>query len=197
MTALISSQLIQAIRAEFRLDWHGIHGAGHWTRVRANGLTMAAANGADKRIVEYFAFLHDACRLHDGRDHEHGPRAVLFAQSIRKDLIKLDDKEFNLLVAAIEGHTHGYDHDDLTVRTCWDADRLDLTRIGVTPDPDRLCTEIGRKLAGLREYNACLIPGHSSHQFSGVTGEADRATETLGAHPNDVHISLHTLTGTI
>jgi uncharacterized protein len=30
------------------------------------------------------------------------------------------------------------------VQTCWDADRLDLGRVGIIPRPDRLCTEEAR-----------------------------------------------------
>jgi uncharacterized protein len=157
MTTLITNQFVQAIRTEFRLDWRGTHGVGHWARVRNNGLMIAAANGANKRVVEYFAFLHDTCRQNDGRDDGHGKRAALFTRSIRTRLVKLENEEFDQLVAAIEGHTHGQAHGDLTVSTCWDADRLDLTRIGITPDPARLCTEVGRKLALLRERNAKMM----------------------------------------
>jgi uncharacterized protein len=32
----------------------------------------------------------------------------------------------------------------VTVQACWDADRLDLWRVGVTPDPLRLATQIAR-----------------------------------------------------
>jgi uncharacterized protein len=160
MTTLITSHFVHAIRSEFRLNWRGIHGVAHWARVRTNGLTIAAANGANKRIVEYFAFLHDACRQSDGRDHGHGQRAALFARSIRSNLIKLENDEFDLLVAALEGHTFGQAHENLTICTCWDADRLDLTRIGITPDPARLCTEVGRKLAHLRERSANMMRAH-------------------------------------
>jgi uncharacterized protein len=45
-----------------------------------------------------------------------------------------------LLVAAIEGHTHRRCHDDLTVLTCWDADRLDLARVGTVPVSERMNT---------------------------------------------------------
>ncbi len=169
MTTLITSQFVQAIRNEFRLDWRGIHGVGHWARVRANGLTIAAANGANKRVVEYFAFLHDTCRQTDGRDHGHGQRAALFAGSIRKSLIKLDDEEFDLLVAAIEGHTRGQVQGNLTISTCWDADRLDLTRIGITPDPARLCTEVGRKLAHLRERSPNMMAALAIEQLTQIT----------------------------
>lgn len=169
MTTLITSQFVQAIRTEFRLDWRGIHGVGHWARVRANGLTIAAANGANKRVVEYFAFLHDTCRQTDGRDHGHGQRAALFAGSIRKSLIKLDDEEFDLLVAAIEGHTRGQVQENLTISTCWDADRLDLTRIGIMPDPARLFTEVGRKLAHLRERSPNMMPVLAIEQLTQIT----------------------------
>jgi uncharacterized protein len=39
---------------------------------------------------------------------------------------------------------------DVTVRTCWDADRLDLGRVGVTPDPILLCTDVARRPETIR-----------------------------------------------
>jgi uncharacterized protein len=153
MPTLITSEFVQAIRKQYQLDWHGVHGVSHWTRVRANGLAIAAANGADRSVVEYFAFLHDTCRRNDGRDKGHGARAVSFAKSIRRNLIQLKGEQFELLLAAIEDHSDERTHNNITIATCWDADRLDLTRIGITPDPTRLCTEAGRQLAQLRERN--------------------------------------------
>jgi uncharacterized protein len=152
MTRLINGQFVQAIRNEYRLDWHGVHGVGHWSRVRANGLSISAANGANKLIVEYFAFLHDVCRQTNTLDNGHGKRAALFAKSIRKDLIKLSDEEFDLLIVALEDHNEKSKNNNITVRTCWDADRLDLIRIGITPDSVRLCTEVGKQLAHLRGF---------------------------------------------
>lgn len=35
-----------------------------------------------------------------------------------------------------DGHT--------TVLACWDADRLDLARVGIQPQPQRLCTGAAR-----------------------------------------------------
>ena len=54
MPSLITNELMEFARSEFRLDWHGIHGAGHWARVRHNGLMLAAHTGANPRVVEYF-----------------------------------------------------------------------------------------------------------------------------------------------
>jgi len=50
-------------------------------------------------------------------------------------------------ILASGGHTHEGYHDDVTIQTCWDADRLDLGRVGIIPDPDRMCTGMGKQLA--------------------------------------------------
>lgn len=141
---VLTPQLIGLLRREFRLDWNGFHGAAHWARVRVNGLRLALHNGADTRVIEYFAFLHDVCRENEGRDPEHGPRAARFAASIRREFIALDDDAFDLLITAIAGHTGGKGHDNLTICTCWDADRLDLPRVGTATNPQYLCTHEAR-----------------------------------------------------
>jgi uncharacterized protein len=48
--------------------------------------------------------------------------------------------ELDLLALACEQHSEGRVQGDVTVLTCWDADRLDLGRVGQRPDPRRLCT---------------------------------------------------------
>lgn len=141
---VITNALIATLRREFALDWHGIHGARHWARVRLNGLRLAPATGAVTRVVELFAVLHDVKRLHDGYDRRHGERAAEFALGLRGTLIHLDDRDFDLLVTACIGHSSGSSIGDPTVLTCWDADRLDLGRVGVVPDPSRLCTDAAR-----------------------------------------------------
>ena len=52
---MINQPLIRNIRAQFALDWNGIHGAPHWARVRANGLRLAESTGARVPVVELFA----------------------------------------------------------------------------------------------------------------------------------------------
>ena len=138
---MITPPLVAAIRKRFALDWHGIHGAAHWTRVRCIGLKLAHFTGANLEVVECFAFLHDTCRRVDGPDPEHGARAALFAERINERVLGLREQDLALLVEACIGHSDGESHQDLTVATCWDADRLDLARLGITPEPSRLCTE--------------------------------------------------------
>ena len=137
-------KLIHAIRDQFALDWHGLHGVRHWARVRQNGLLLCERTGARRQIIELFAFLHDSRRLSDGLDSEHGARAAEFAASLAGTLIHLSREDLSLLTFACEHHSHGRMEGDITVLTCWDADRLDLGRVGYYPDSKRLCTPAAR-----------------------------------------------------
>ena len=137
-------EVLRIVREQFQLDWQGVHGVPHWARVRWNGLNMAAVNGARADVVELFAFLHDCQRHHDGRDREHGARAADFAMALDRQLLRLDRPGLELLTYAVRYHSDGLMEADVTVQTCWDADRLDLGRVGIIPRPDRLCTEEAR-----------------------------------------------------
>ena len=138
-------ELLALLRERFALDWRGIHGAPHWARVRHNGLVLAERTGASRRVVALFAFLHDARRRHDGRDPRHGERAGALIERLRGDgLVSVSDEEAGLLAFACRHHSEGLLEADVTVQTCWDADRLDLGRVGKRPDPARLCTPAAR-----------------------------------------------------
>ena len=149
---LISPRLIEAVRAKYRLAWSGIHGVSHWARVRKVGLQLAEITGARPDVVELFAFLHDSCRHGDGRDPEHGRRAVEFARQLRGECFSLDDHGFALLCEAMEFHNQGLIDADVTVQTCWDADRLDLVRVGIQPEAERLCTDAARQMLSLTSF---------------------------------------------
>ena len=144
MPSMITRQVIEFARTEFRLEWNGIHGAPHWSRVRHNGLLLAQLTGANTRVIEYFAFLHDLGRENDYHDPEHGCRAADIAENIAGDLISVTGEELALLMTACRGHSDGHLVADVTVMTCWDADRLDLARVGIEPRPARLCTQPAR-----------------------------------------------------
>jgi uncharacterized protein len=142
--------LLETIRQQYALDFRrGIHGLPHWLRVRENGLLLAAHTGADPVVVELFALLHDSRRVNDGRDRGHGARAADFARTLRGVHIDLDDDAFEVLAFACRHHTDGLREGDPTVLTCWDADRLDLGRVGIRPDPRYLCTDAARMPAVL------------------------------------------------
>ena len=143
-SGVLTPALLAAVRRQFRLDWGGVHGAPHWARVRLNGLAIAARSGARIDVIELFAFFHDSCRHNDYGDRRHGSRAVDFAHALRGELFQIDSAGFDLLAEACRTHSDGGMTGDLTVRACWDADRLDLWRVGITPDPRRLATAEAR-----------------------------------------------------
>ena len=49
------------------------------------------------------------------------------------------------LIDACAGHVDGLTSDDTTIGLCWDADRLNLWRIGVTPQPRFLSTPVAKR----------------------------------------------------
>lgn len=138
--------LLGHLQCRFRLDWQGIHGIRHWARVRANGLKLAKETGADSQVVELFAYLHDSCRWNENRDPQHGSRAAELVRRLQGRFYHLLPDNLDRLAEACAGHTHEATHPDITIATCWDADRLDLGRVGIEPDPARLCTEAARWL---------------------------------------------------
>jgi uncharacterized protein len=144
---MVSEELSELVRAQFALPWDGVHGAAHWARVRENGLRLAGRTGANPEVVELFALLHDCRRRTDRQDPGHGRRAAQFATTLRASWIALPDDEFELLLFACEHHTEGWIEAHVTVQTCWDADRLDLGRVGIEPQPSRLCTAAARQPA--------------------------------------------------
>ena len=146
--------LLNTILADYALPWAGDHGVAHWARVLENGLRLAEETGADVTVVSLFAILHDSRRINELTDPAHGPRAAEFAAQLRGDVFDLNDHEFQLLHRACAGHTHERTHPDITIQTCWDSDRLDLGRVGITPHPSRLCTEVAKRPATITWANA-------------------------------------------
>jgi uncharacterized protein len=139
--------ILNAVLDDYALPWDGVHGVAHWARVLENGLRLAGETGADVEVVSLFAILHDSRRINEHTDPDHGPRAGEFARTLRGRLFDLSDHEFHLLHRACAGHTHERRHPDVTIQTCWDADRLDLGRVGITPHPKYLGTEVARRPA--------------------------------------------------
>jgi uncharacterized protein len=137
---VITPELLKLLREDYWLNWQGIHGYPHWLRVCENGLRLAEMTGANTTVVELFAFIHDICRRNDGADPGHGQRAAEYAAELPYVHALLSGKELDLLRYACAYHTNGRTQAELTIQVCWDADRLDLGRIGIRPDPQRLCT---------------------------------------------------------
>ena len=83
----------------------------------------------------------------DWTDSGHGKRGGEFATELRGSAFDLSDEDMDLLVYACTWHTEGFHHDDPTIGTCWDADRLDIGRAGVIPNAKFMSTDFGREIA--------------------------------------------------
>ncbi len=122
------------------------HGPRHWEAVERYVLALADhVAGADAKVARLFALLHDVGRAKEGDDPDHGRRAVDFAEDLyRQGKLGLSRRQMDALVAACAGHADGGVTADPTVGLCWDADRLDLMRLGIVPDPALLSTEAAK-----------------------------------------------------
>jgi len=140
-------QLWKIVAAQYRGPAHSCHGPEHWRRVERNGLFLATRTGADLTVVRLFALFHDSRRQNDDWDDGHGARGAEFAERLRGPVYHLPDDRFQLLHYACVWHTDGGRHEDPTIATCWDADRLDLGRVGITPRPEFMSTDFGRAIA--------------------------------------------------
>lgn len=124
-----------------------MHGLPHWQRVERNAMLLITPH-VNPRVVRLFAYFHDACRLDNDSDLLHGFRAKCLVDSLRTSLLKeLSSEEFHQLQTACELHTTTLSVDDPTIDTCFDADRLDLERCGILPDPQRMATAKGKYFA--------------------------------------------------
>ncbi len=140
MASAITPDLIKALVAQYKLNPEGPHGLIHWARVLENGRSLVNRTGADLEVVELFSVFHDSCRKLESFDPEHGIRAARLAHEWRGYYFDLDDNQFMLLQEACEDHARGLLTGNITLLTCWDADRLDLARLGADPEERRFAT---------------------------------------------------------
>lgn len=137
---MIEHTLIQEILKDYRLTIMGTHGLSHWGRVLETGLKLTEQTGAKPEVVALFAVFHDARRWSEATDPGHGQRGAELANNLRAKFLSLSDEDFGLLSIACTHHTDGTTEGNITVRTCSDADRLDLWRVFIVPKDEFLCT---------------------------------------------------------
>ena len=156
----IPREIMTEILGVYALPLDGVHGAAHWGRVLETGRRLAATTGADRAVLTLFAVFHDARRLSEGADPDHGRRGADLALRLGPRL-GLTPAQLAQLAFACAHHADGLTEGDVTVRTCWDADRLDLWRVGLTPQRGLLCTEAARA-AEIRRW--CRVRSLEDHR---------------------------------
>jgi uncharacterized protein len=145
--------ILQTMTLHSAVGPYSIHGPDHWARVERNGLRLAGRNGADETVVRLFALFHDAERHNDGHDPQHGERAAQLAARLHGELFTIDQASLEILCLACELHHEGQTTDEVTIGTCWDADRLDLPRVGMIPSPEYMSTNEGKIWASAGQFD--------------------------------------------
>ena len=114
---------------------------------------MGQATNSDPLVVELFAFLHDSQRKNEYVDEGHGHRAAEYARSLKTVYFDLAPIQLDKLCIAMTGHSDGQLHTDPTIQTCWDADRLDLGRVGKKPHAKYLSAEAAKDIDHAYEWS--------------------------------------------
>ena len=123
-----------------------IHGLDHWFRVWTNIKLLSKWNSeVDLEVAALFALFHDSMRDNDDHDPQHGLRGFKLWELVNFNHI-LSAKQNAVLEYACINHNDGLVTDDPTIGACWDADRLDLPRVGIEPDIQFMSTSVGCKM---------------------------------------------------
>lgn len=141
------AQVLAHTVLEFQLPKkRSVHGADHWERVERNVVAICAADPkADELVCRLFAVCHDCKRENENEDPKHGHRAAEWIMG-NLHMIPVKNDRLEKLLEACRYHNDGQVSTDPTIGACWDADRLDLPRVGITPDPKYLSTATAKKL---------------------------------------------------
>ncbi len=152
---IIPKKILKEIIDNFYLDLdNGVHGIDHWTRVLINGIQLSERNkNINKNIIIAFAFFHDIKRTVEDKEPEHGYNGGRYLLKY-KYKINLTKEELNTCYEACVDHTNVKNHTDINIGACWDADRLDLYRVGVMPDLDYLNLEESKNKELIKETTA-------------------------------------------
>lgn len=120
-----------------------IHGLDHLRNVGYLSGKFAAELGISLETAIIGGFLHDCARSDDSDDAFHAEKSALLARKlIKKNYSNIDEE---LVYKTILFHSGGKTTDNHIQGCVWDADRLDLIRLGIQPKKELLSTEPGKR----------------------------------------------------
>ena len=79
----VTQEFFEYLVESHSLGHDGFHGKDHCLRVLQNAREIAVGTGANLRVLELFAVLHDSRRENENHDPEHGLRAAARAEELR------------------------------------------------------------------------------------------------------------------
>lgn len=133
--------------AEFKLGLDSIHGPNHWEDVERKVMAIAKESCADMMVCRLFAILHDCKRENEHKDDLHGTRSSRFIKELyEQGKLPINESQLEKLMIACVNHTKGFTTNDPTIGSCWDADRMDLVRVGKIPDFEFFSTYAAKRL---------------------------------------------------
>lgn len=134
--------LTREVESRARLAPSPDHGAAHWRLVAWTGAELLETTpAADPLVVLLFALFHDSQRECEYTDPNHGVRGAALARELLPGYFPgFAVTRLHALTAACELHTASGPTKEPTHGTCWDADRLNLWRVGIEPSPSYLST---------------------------------------------------------
>jgi len=148
-----NKKLVNQLQRESKLFHSSMHGFKHWRTVEKNGLYLCQFNDGDPAVVSHFAYFHDCMRVNEQRDDGHGIRGGKYALK-NKDMLDLTEEQLNTLYRACAGHTGGKNPSCDTIACCWEADRLDLRRVGIVPDLEWFYTDAAIEMVSKDDYSS-------------------------------------------
>jgi uncharacterized protein len=198
------AEILQALQPHVRFP-SVLHGPPHWARVHRFGLALAERVDlpAEGRVcVELFAWLHDLAREDDGPGAQHAIDGAVQIDAVLPAIAgALSPAQIETVRAAIRYHSDGmvaggawdagafegidWPRDLLvaTVGCCWDADRLDLPRVGIAPNDRYMSIAAWREVeslsARIHRRAAASIPVARS-DYDPRLGARHRARATEG-----------------
>ena len=140
-----------------------IHGVAHWTRVHRYGLLLADSlklSEKEKIAIALFGFTHDLARTDDGGGNQHSIAGAKYVQYVTDTLFSdFPNSTVDIVKVAIRYHSDGMNAEEALyelpiagssnwsresvlnmIGCCWDADRLDLLRLGIMPNESKMST---------------------------------------------------------
>ena len=154
LTALIND-VEQACGLNCCLSKGRIHGVGHLRRVAYLAGRFAKVEDVCVKEAVIGGFLHDCARKDDRGGRTHAHESGDLALDIM--LEHWPDVDLDKIYSAIYNHADGLTTDDHLTGCIWDADRIALTRLGITPDPKLLSTNVAKRFFTLCVKNNPLL----------------------------------------
>jgi len=170
--SIITIELLSLIKKHYKLQWSGTHDIIHWNRVYDNGIKLSTQPGVNSKVVQLFSIFHDSERHNEHTDPQHGYRGSRLAIKLR-DNLPINDHELDLLTTACSLHTSAKTHENITVKACFDSDRLDLGRVDIYPKQDLLCTPFAKQKTTIdNAYRRSLVHELPGQPFGLGQGDA-------------------------